>query len=353
MSSQPSSEDHGGINPTELQQMGVDREKLIDFSVNSNPFGPSPAVLKALKTVDVSLYPDRDCGEISLALALACGVAPHQVCVGNGTAELIWLLAQSFLRPGERVLILGPTFGEYARAAAALGADVQEVPASAPLFEPPLNMLLAAIRRQRPRLVFLCNPNNPTGKFLPCADVEIVAQACGQDCLLVLDEAYRSFADGQFFSFLPAENCLVLRSMTKDFALAGLRLGYVLGNTENVARIKQFQPAWSVNAFAQAAGLAALQSMEYYRETLERLANLKNEFFSNLTTAGLIVVPSDVHFGMIALKRPAAQVRRMLLQHSIQVRDCASFGLPDYIRISTRKAMDNERILSFSSYLIG
>lgn len=352
MSYQPSSEDHGGINPDELKRLGIDRKKLIDFSVNSNPYGPSLAVLAALQRVDVSLYPDRDCGEIRLALAQACRVAPHQVCVGNGTAELIWLIAQAFLQPGERVLILGPTFGEYARAATALGADVQQVPASAPLFEPPVDMLLTAIQRKRPRLVFLCNPNNPTGKFLPCADVEMVAQVCGQDCLLVLDEAYRSFADGQFFSSLPAENCLVLRSMTKDFALAGLRLGYALGSTANIDRLRQFQPAWSVNAFAQAAGLAALQNMEYYRETLERLANLKNEFFSNLTTAGLIVVPSDVHFGMIALKRPAAQVRRMLLQHSIQVRDCASFGLPDYIRISTRKAMDNEKILSFSSYLI-
>ncbi len=346
MSLQPSSEDHGGINPAELQRLGIDPHALADFSVNSNPFGPSPAVLAALQKVDVSLYPDRDCDEIRRALAQACGVVPGQVCVGNGTAELIWLITQAFLQPGERVLILGPTFGEYARAAAAQGAEVQEVRASAPWFDLPVDVLLTAIRRQRPRLVFLCNPNNPTGKFIPLADIERVVQACGQDCLLVLDEAYRSFADGQFFSSFPAENCLVLRSMTKDFALAGLRLGYALGSAAHIARLRQFQPAWSVNAFAQAAGLAALQSLDYYRKTLEDLAGLKRQFFAALTAAGLAVVSSDVHFGLIALERPAVEVRRMLMQQSIQVRDCTSFGLPEYMRVSTRLVEDNQRLVA-------
>ena len=341
----PLSEDHGGISPAELYQLGIDPHALVDFSVNSNPFGPAPAVLEALRKVDVSLYPDRDCDEIRRALGQACRVSPDQVCVGNGTAELIWLITQAFLQPGERVLILGPTFGEYARAAAALGAAVQEVRASAPLFDPPVDTLLAAIRRQRPRLVFLCNPNNPTGKFLPHEDVEKVAQACGQDCLMVLDEAYRSFADGQFFSSLVAENCLVLRSMTKDFALAGLRLGYALGNAAQIARLRQFQPEWSVNAYAQAAGLAALQSLDYYRKTLKELTELKREFFLGLSTAGLMVVPSDVHFGLITLNRPAVEIRRMLLQQSIQVRDCASFGLPDHIRVSTRREGENVKLI--------
>lgn len=354
MSFKPLSEDHGGINPAELQRLGIDCEKLIDFSVNSNPFGPAPAVLEALQKVDVSLYPDRDCDEIRRALGQVCRVSPDQVCVGNGTAELIWLITHAFLRPGERVLILGPTFGEYARAAAALGADVKEIRACAPLFTPPVDTLLTAVRQQRPRLVFLCNPNNPTGKFIPLSDIEKVAQACGQDCLLVLDEAYRSFVDGQFFSTLSAENCLVLRSMTKDFALASLRLGYVLGSAAHIARLRQFQPAWSVNAYAQAAGLAALQSLDYYRKTLEELTKLKRDFFLGLSTASLTVVSSDVHFGLIALNRPAVEVRRMLLQQSIQVRDCASFGLPDFIRISTRQKWENEKfiemILTIKSY---
>jgi len=339
------SEDHGGISPAELHRLGIDPHALVDFSVNSNPIGPAPAVIEALQTVDVSLYPDRDCDEIRRALGQACRVAPDQVCMGNGTAELIWLIAQAFLHPGDRVLILGPTFGEYARAAAALGAEVKQIRACAPLFAPPVDALLAAIRQQRPRLVFLCNPNNPTGKIIPLSDFERVVQTCGKDCLLVLDEAYRSFVDGKFFSTLSAENCLVMRSMTKDFALAGLRLGYVLASAANIARLKTFQPAWSVNAYAQAAGLAALQNLDYYRMTLEELAGLKRQFFAALTAAGLAVVSSDVHFGLIALERPAVEVRRMLLQQSIQVRDCASFGLPDYIRISTRREGENVKLI--------
>jgi histidinol-phosphate aminotransferase len=348
------SEDHGGISPAELHRLGIDPHALVDFSVNSNPFGPAPAVLEALQKVDVSLYPDRDCDEIRRALGQACRVAPDQVCIGNGTAELIWLIAQAFLHPGDRVLILGPTFGEYARAAAALGAEVKEIRACAPRFAPPVEAFLAAIRQQQPRLVFLCNPNNPTGKFIPLSDIERVVQTCGKDCLLVLDEAYRSFVDGKFFSPLSAENCLVLRSMTKDFALAGLRLGYSLGTAAQIARLRQFQPAWNVNAYAQAAGLAALQSLDYYRKTLEELIELKRDFFFSLSNASLTVVSSDVHFGLIALNRPAVEVRRILLQQSIQVRDCASFGLPDFIRISTRQKWENEKfiemILTIKSY---
>jgi histidinol-phosphate aminotransferase len=343
------SEDHGGINLRELSRLGIPTRDLVDFSVNSNPFGPSPHVLEALRSVDISSYPDRDCSELTDLLAAANRVSPRQVLVGNGTSEIIWLVAQAFLSPGQEVIIAGPTFGEYRRAAAALGARIREIRADAPDFLPPLEEIIRGVEQDQPRLVFLCNPNNPSGSYLPPEAVSRLAAACGPGAILVLDEAYRAFVAGDFFPGLPEGNCLVLRSMTKDFALAGLRLGYVLGNPEWIKRIRSFQPAWSVNAMALAAGAAALADLDYYRKTLHELSGLKMVFFSQLKHLGYTLVPSDLHFGLVQAGGPACEIRRRLLKQALQVRDCASFGLPDYIRVSTRRQPDNLKLLQVLS----
>ncbi|MEA4908710.1 MAG: histidinol-phosphate transaminase [Anaerolineaceae bacterium] len=338
-------EEHGGPDPQELRKLGISPAELLDFSVNSNPFGPAPGVRPAIQAVDPSLYPDWRSGRLREALAQANQAAPGQVLVGNGAAELIWLVAQARLGPGRQALVLGPAFGEYRRAAQAVGARVEEVRAGPPDFRPPLVQLAGEIARVRPELVFVCNPNNPTGVSLPDDALQDLAATCGSDTILVMDEAYRAFRDGQFFAPPLPPNCLVLRSMTKDFALAGLRLGYALGSPALIADLARFQPAWSVNALAQAAGLAALDELDYYRATLEQLARLKVDFFSGLTTAGFPPSPAEVHFGVISVGRPAREVRHRLFQRAIQVRDCTSFGLPDFIRLSTRREADNHKLL--------
>lgn len=339
------SEEHGGINPSELKQLGILPVDLIDFSVNSNPFGPSARVLEAIRSVNISTYPDRQCSALREAIAQANQVTPEHILVGNGTAELIWLVSQSLLKPNDEVLIAGPTFGEYQRAASTLGAQVKEVRAQPPNFIPPLEQIVTRIEQDKPRLVFICNPNNPTGIYLDAGAIERLIKTCGSETILVVDEAYRAFIKGQFFAELPGNNCLILRSMTKDFALAGLRLGYVMGNPELIERVSRFQPTWSVNSLAQAAGIAALMEVDYYQITLSELTRLKNNFFSQIKDMGFSMVHSDVHFGVIAPNCPARDLRAHLLKLCFQVRDCTSFGLPDYIRISTRKEADNMKLL--------
>ena len=206
------SEEHGGIDPRELNRLGIAPEELLDFSVNSNPFGPSPQVLKAIRTVDISRYPDRECLELREMLADANRVAPKQVLVGNGTAELIWLVVQALLQPGDGVLIVGPTFSEYGRAVMAMGGQIEEIHAGPPRFIAPIEQIVQAISRRQPRLVFLCNPNNPTGQYIPPADIEVIINACGSQTYLVIDEAYKAFASGENFGILPGEQCILLRS---------------------------------------------------------------------------------------------------------------------------------------------
>jgi histidinol-phosphate aminotransferase len=341
-----SSEEHGGFDPIELRRLGISTDNLIDFSVNSNPFGPSPAVMESLKTVDISAYPDRQCSQLRSDLSDLSGIDFDRILVGNGTSELFWLICHTYLLKGDRVLILGPTFGEYRRAAEACGAIVQEIRAEPPEFTPPINTMIAAIQKNSPRLVFVCNPNNPTGKFIPDGTITDVLRSCSAETILVLDEAYRSFVDGQFFHYVDSLNCLVVRSMTKDFALAGVRLGYVMGPQEKIKRLIDIQPAWSVNAYAQAAGFAALNSLDYYRETICSLAKLKTVFFTQMRNTGFPFIPSSTQFGIIQVSTLAFEFRQILLRKSIQVRDCSSFGLTNHIRVSTRLEKDNNRLIS-------
>jgi histidinol-phosphate aminotransferase len=324
----------------------VSAEQVIDFSVNSNPFGPAPQVKEALRAVDISTYPDRECSRLRKMLASFHDLPEDILLAGNGTSELIWLIAQAFLKAGDRVLIVGPTFGEYRRAARAQAAEISEVRAQAPLFQIPLEEIMAQIEANRPRLVFLCNPNNPTGQCLPPVLIRKLVTALPAGCLLVLDEAYRAFSDG----FTPVdfmdERCIRLCSMTKDFALAGLRLGYALAYPDIIRQMKRRQPAWSVNAPAQAAGCAALEQLDYYRQTLLHLQGYQATFFAGLQAAGFFVVPSRVHFGLVLLDVPATEVREGLLRQSLLVRDCASFGLPQAMRVSTHLPVENDRLIA-------
>ncbi len=345
------SEEHGGIDPLELQRLGISTDTLVDFSVNSNPFGPSPAVIESLKIVDVSTYPDRFCSKLRSDLSELGGVELDRILVGNGTSELFWLICHAYLKKVTTFYQSWSNFWEYRRAAETCGAIVQEIRAESPDFTPPVDTLIGTIQKTAPRLVFVCNPNNPTGKHIPDSSIADLLKNCPPETILVLDEAYWSFLDGQFFHSVDSPNCLVVRSMTKDFALAGLRLGYVMGPQDKIKRLTDFQPAWSVNAYAQAAGIASLQSLDYYKKTLGELLKLKLEFFSKMINTGFPIIPSATHYGIFQVSSTAREFRQKLLQKSFQVRDCSSFGLMNYIRVSTRLEAENNKLIVMLSDL--
>jgi threonine-phosphate decarboxylase len=336
---------HGGLDLGELRGLGLRPEDVLDFSANVNPYGPPPAVREALASVPLDRYPDRDCLELRDALADSLGVSAACILPGNGASELIWLVALAFLQPGDRVFVLGPTFSEYARAARLVRARVFTCRAPPEQgFIPDLGVIAGRLRSLRPRLVFLCNPNNPTGTVLPPDEIAAWARRHPRT-LFVVDEAYLAFAAGSDSPLaFPAENVLVLRSLTKDCGLAGLRLGYAVGAEDLIAALRQAQPPWSVNALAQVAGVAALRDPDHRRASLERLARAKQELVAGLTRLGLEPVPSAVHFFLLRA-RDGAAFRQALLRRGILVRDCASFGLPAHVRIAARRPAENERLL--------
>jgi threonine-phosphate decarboxylase len=337
---------HGALSFRELRTLGLRPDDVLDFSANINPYGPSSAVREALASVPLDRYPDGECLDLRAALVESLRVSADRVLPGNGASELIWLAALAFVRPGDRVLVLGPTYCEYARAAGLMGARVttwQAREETGFALEPA--EIAGCMESLRPQVVFLCNPNNPTGVALPAEAIAAWARQHPR-ALVVVDEAYLPFAAGLGSALAVAgENVLVLRSLTKDFGLAGLRLGCAVGSESLIAPLRQAQPPWSVNALAQAAGVAALRDLAHRQDSLERLGRAKGELVAGLSRLGLPPVPSATHFFLLPVGDGAA-FRQALLSRGVLIRDCTSFGLPAHVRIATRRPEENERLLA-------
>lgn len=337
---------HGVVNAEELAELGLAPEEVIDFSVSSNPFGPPPGLGHALAHVDVSRYPDPEATELREALARHLGLSSTCILVGNGSVELIWLLALAYLDPGDRVLIVGPTFGEYERACHIVGAEISfQVTQPERGFELDVDAVCADIARERPKLVFLCNPNNPTGLYLRRNELERLLAAC-RTSLLVIDEAYLAFVPDvePTVDLVRAGNILLLRSMTKDYALAGLRLGYGLAHHRIIDSLRRVRPPWSTSALAQAAGLAALREDAHMERSRRGVWEAKAFLSRELSAQGLTVYSSSANFFLVQVA-DAPTFRRALLRRGCCVRDCTSFGLPSFMRIGVRTLAECQRLV--------
>ncbi len=343
---------HGAIAPSEIRRLGLDPKAIADFSVNVNPYGPAPTVRAALAQVPLDRYPDPEAAMLREALARHLQRSPDQILVGNGSAELLWLIAIAFLDHGDSVLVLEPTFGEYARVSRLMGAEVLRWRAdSREQFAIQTEAIDRLLRRARPRIVFLCHPNNPTGLSFPL-EALTAWSATHPATLFVVDEAYLPFIEGGVSALtLRAPNILALHSMTKAHALAGLRLGYAVGHKEVIDALRRVQPPWSVNALAQAAGLAALQAQTYLKATLALLREQRRMLRRALRDVGWQPLPSDTHYFLVPVDH-AAQTRSALLARGLVVRDCSSFGLPQHIRIATRTPEENARLVRAMAELV-
>ncbi|GAB4519129.1 MAG: histidinol-phosphate transaminase [Anaerolineae bacterium] len=338
---------HGGVTADLAARAGVAPEEIIDFSANVNPYGPAPGVLSAVVMTDLSRYPDPAATPLRVAIAEREGLPSSQVLVGCGTAQIIRLIGLAFVRPGDRVAVLGPCFGEYRVATEMMGGRVAALNAEADDdFAPPLDRWERHLSELTPRLVWLCNPNNPTGSYLGRGEVERLMRAV-PDALWVIDEAYRPFVYEPWSSgdLLASGRAILLRSLTKDHALPGLRVGYALADPRLIEVLARVQPPWSVSAVAIAGGLATLEREAWIRVSLERLRAEASRLRAALRARGLRVIPSATHFFLVEVGCAAAVQRELLERHHILVRDATSFGLPAFIRISARRRQENERLI--------
>jgi histidinol-phosphate aminotransferase len=340
-----------------MRALGLRPEELTLFSSNVNPYGPPPATVAALREAitaeTVMRYPDRLNLELSDLLAAYHDLTPDSILVGNGSADILWLLGLLHLQR-RRVAILGPTFGEYRNVARIMQAEIVDLAhpgwtITATGFAQGATTVddaAQALRNAAPDVVFICNPNNPTGHYLAPEALDLL-YAGAPTALWIVDEAYAEFMQppASTASWVKRDNWLVVRSMTKDFALGGLRLGYLLGAPDVIAPLQATQPPWNVNGLAQLAGSLSLREGQAWRsDTLARLHGETTSLQAALREIGYRPLPTTVNYFLVPV-HSANDVRRALLAQRLVVRDCTSFGLPQAIRIATQRAEANERLL--------
>jgi len=330
---------HGGGHPP----------SVLDFSTGVSLLPTPPAILEAARDADLARYPDPTATPLRAAIAELHGVSPAGVVAGAGSIELVWALARAFGGSGRRGVVLAPAFGEYERALAASGARVDRVCAEPPGFEWRMRDVEAALADSSdapaPALLFVCRPSNPC-LVSPPRDFVAAIAARHPRTLVVVDEAFLPmFGDG-VEPIPPAPNVAVLRSLTKVFALPGLRIGYLLAVPAVAAAVQACLPSWNVSAPAQAAGIVAARLLpDEAPRVRAAIAALRRALADGLATLGLQPVGAGGPF--LLYQRPdAAVLCAALAERGVRLRHLASFGLADHIRIGVRPAPEQQRLVA-------
>lgn len=326
---------HGGLDARELARLRLDPARVLDLSVNVNPLGPHPAVREAVQRASLHVYPQPWAAGARGALARSCDVAPEQIIVGHGSTELIWSAVSLLACDPRPLLVVGPTFSEPALAARAFGVACVELRSFVePSFDLDLNQLASAITQHDAQAVYLCQPNNPDGGCVPAARLRELC-AAEPERLFLIDQAFLSLSTRHSELALRfPDNVLLVRSLTKEHALPGLRVGYALGAARLIERLDARRPSWMVSGLAEAAIIAACEQQAYVAQVRDYLLDSRQITAQACAGLGWQVVPSTTSYFMMRVGDADAFRARLLSRHAIAVRSCSSFGLPEYVRIA-------------------
>lgn len=343
---------HGGDLNRARRHFG---REVLDFSANINPLGPPPGVWTALQQAlpEIVHYPSPTAAPLREALAAYLGVHPGNLALGNGSIELIYLLPRLF--PLEPVTVPAPGFSEYEYAARLAGRSCRRLYLRPPQFQWEASELLPAAAAGG--LLFLCSPNNPTGTLIQPPLLNRLLEVLPATALLVMDEAFLEFLDDfadltLLYRAIQDRRLLVLGSLTKFFALPGLRLGYLCGHPELIAQINRQLPPWNINSLAQAAGLAALADRDFQARSRQYLKTAREEFYQALKDfPGLEPLPPTANFIFCHLGPqwpPAGPLLEALGQRGFLARNCSNYhGLDDrYLRLAVRRREENQALLA-------
>jgi histidinol-phosphate aminotransferase len=331
------------------REFGLDPRSIVKLASNENPRGPSPRVLAALAeaAADVTRYPDGNGFALKGALAAKFGVPADAIVLGNGSNDVLELVSHAFLRPGDEAVYAQHAFAVYPLATQARGAIGIEVAARG--FGHDLAAMRAAIT-QKTRVVFVANPNNPTGTWLPPEAVRAFVAAVPRDVVVVLDEAYNEYlAPGEqanataWIAEFP--HLVVSRSFSKAYGLAALRVGYGVANPDVADLLNRVRQPFNVNALAQAAAVAALGDAAYVDESRALNSAGMRQLEAGLAKLGRRMLPSHGNFVIVHVG-DAAKVYQALLRQGVIVRPVANYGLPEWLRVTVGLPAENERFLA-------
>ena len=347
---------HGGNLREASEKFGLERDSITDFSANINPLGPSPEVYRCIceNLHQIIHYPDPQAKALKSTLAQYLNLSTDNIVLGNGAVELIYLLVK-VLKP-KRVLIPAPTFNEYELAVATNGGRVVD------LFlkkEEDYNYNVQEMLKKLPEvdMLILCNPNNPTGQLIKKEDLlTILLAAKKENVFVMIDEAFMDFVEqAEEYSLVSEledwDNLFILYSLTKFFAIPGLRLGAGLANRELIKRIEHMKDPWNINCFAQLAGIVSLQDLNYIANTKAFVNTEKAFLYQGLCDISSIrpYLPSAnyIFVDISDFKYGSSELYQVLAKEGILVRDCSSYKQlgQDYVRLAVKNRADNTLLL--------
>ncbi len=330
--------------------------QLVELGSNENPYGASPRARQAIidALAGIHIYPDPLGGELKRALAARHGIETSRILLGNGSHELLMQFAQVFTGPGDEVVASKFGFAVYALAAQAAGATLHPAAAFPRDHAMPRGHDLAALRAAvgpRTKLVYLANPNNPTGTWYSAAEFEAFLSGLPSDVIVVVDEAYAEFADApDYASALPLvarfPNLVVTRTFSKAFALAGLRIGFAVADKGLIAVMERVRESFNVNALGLVAAEVALADSAHLQESVAANNLERTALRDALQARGLKVSPSQTNFLLVEFGADAARVEAELVSRGVVLRPMGGYGLGECLRITVGKPAENARLLA-------
>ena len=332
---------------TELaREMGIPVDSIVKLASNENPLGMSPKARAAViaAVAGVERYPDQF--DLSQALSERLGLPMERIVLGNGSNDVLDLAARAFLAPGRSSVFSRHAFAVYPLATMSAGGECIQVAAKD--YGHDLDAMLAAVRSDT-RIVWIANPNNPTGTFLPSAELKAFLTALSQDVVVVLDEAYNEYLPTSLRSDTVAwlaefPNLIITRTFSKVYGLAGLRVGYALASAEVADLMHRVRQPFNVNNLALAAALAALDDHVFLAESFDLNRRGIEQILAGLKRLGLAHIPAHGNF-VTFRAGDAARVNQRLLQQGVIVRPLANYGMPEHLRVTVGLEAENLRFL--------
>jgi histidinol-phosphate aminotransferase len=331
------------------RELALDPATIVKLASNENPRGPGPRVRAAIAATvgELARYPDGNGYALRSALAQRLGIGIDRLVLGNGSNDILELVTMAFLEPGDHAVYAQHAFAVYPLATQARGAHGIAVPAKDLGHD--LSAMLAAIT-PRTRVVFVANPNNPTGTWLPPGEVAAFLAAVPRTVVVVLDEAYNEYLEPAQRSpsvewVAKHPNLIVSRTFSKAYGLAALRVGYGVMDPTLADLLNRVRQPFNVNALAQAAAVAALADDRYVEESRELNRAGMAQLTAGLTRLGVPYAPSHANF-VLARVGDAARVNQALLRQGVIVRPVGNYGLPEWLRVTVGLPAENERFLA-------
>ena len=337
------------------RQLGL--KEVVKLASNENPFGPSPKAVLALKKnlSGVNRYPDAQGFYLKKRLSKYYELPADNFVLGNGSDELIDVVIKTFVEPEENIVTSDTTFLEYEIIAAVNGRKIKKSPLR--YFKYDLEAMLKLVDKKT-KLIFIANPNNPTGTYVTKYEVRDFLNALPKQIIVVFDEAYDSFIDVDDYpdslSYLKMEKrAIILKTFSKAYGLAGLRLGYAIAAPELTTYLERVRQPFNVNSLAQAAGIAALDDVNFLKKTRQLTLKGKDFIYQELSRMGLGYVPSVANFILIDTGTDGQKVFKAMLKFGVIVRQMSQYGLKNFIRLTIGTQKENLRAINVLRKVLG